>query len=390
MPRFHSTLGSKAFGRDANPRLVVAYESYQDAMRFLAAALAKPNGIALLQGPGGSGKSTVVREQATWLERDAAVAIVDGVQLTPRDLLTGMLKQFGIDTVTEQEDLLLQMVNDFASRQALEGHAPVLIIDDADRAMPSTLRLVNWLAALEVHGRFSLRVVLTGRERLSKLARNDGLRRLAHRHPAVYTLNPLTTQEVMIYLRTRLIAAGGERSDRVFPVDVCDQLTEHSRGWPGRLNECAMEFMDRMKEVRAARPVPRVIVSRDGQTIAEHELGKKKQYVIGRTDLADIKVEDSYVSKLHAMLKVYANAVVLLDLNSTNGTTVNAREVEKAILRNDDIITLGRHRLKIENMPPVSAEVAERIEAADTHVFKSLEDIRRSRARRTISALKHR
>ena len=91
MPRFHSTLGSKAFGRDANPRLVVAYESYQDAMRFLAAALAKPNGIALLQGPGGSGKSTVVREQATWLERDAAVAIVDGVQLTPRDLLTGML-----------------------------------------------------------------------------------------------------------------------------------------------------------------------------------------------------------------------------------------------------------------------------------------------------------
>lgn len=390
MPRFHSSLGSKAFGKDANPRLIVAYESHQEAMRFLASSLAQPNGIALLQGPTGSGKSTIVREQAAWLARDAEVAVVDGAHLTPRDLLTGMLNQFGIDTVTDQEDLLLQIVNDFASRKAAQGAAPVLIIDDADRAMPSALRLVNWLAALEIQGRFSLRIVLTGKERLSKLAHNDSLRRLAHRHPLVYSLNPLTPQETQIYLHTRLIAAGGDRCERVFPIDVCSQLRERSRGWPGALNECALEVMDRMKELRAARPMPRIIVTRDGEPVAEYELDRKKQYVIGRTGLADIVIEDSYVSKLHAMLKVYNNAVALLDLNSTNGTTVNSHEVEKTILRNNDVISLGRHRLKIENVPPISEAMAEQIKAADTQVLKSLEDIRRSRARRTITALKHR
>ena len=389
MSKYRSSLGIKAFGELADPRLVVAYESHQEAMRFLSSSLAQPNGIALLQGPPGSGKSTIVREQAAWMARQAPVAQVEGTHVSPRELLTAMLNQFGIETLTEQEDLLLQMVNNFASRRTLEGTSPVLIIDDADRSMPSTLRLVNWLAALEVHDQYSLRIVLTGKDKLNSLVQNDSLRRLARRHPATYTLNPLTRQETLIYLRTRLIAAGGERSERVFSIDVCDEMHERSCGWPGQLNECAIAAMDRMKELRSARPIPRIIVTRDGETVAEYDLKKMKQYIIGRTELSDIVVKDSYVSKLHALLKVYANAVVLLDLNSTNGTTVNSREVEKAILRNNDIISLGRHRLKLENAPAIPTEMAEKIEAADTMVLKSLDDLRRSRARRTISALKH-
>jgi pSer/pThr/pTyr-binding forkhead associated (FHA) protein len=89
------------------------------------------------------------------------------------------------------------------------------------------------------------------------------------------------------------------------------------------------------------------------------------------------------------MLQVYANAVVLIDLNSTNGTTVNSRIVEKTILRNDDIIALGRYRLKIENAPAMDREMDERIKTSDTLTMLNLEDMRRARARRTIKVLKH-
>ena len=115
----------------------------------------------------------------------------------------------------------------------------------------------------------------------------------------------------------------------------------------------------------------------------------EKQYVIGRGDLADILVEDSYASKIHAMLKVYSNALVLVDLNSTNGTTVNSKVVLKTILRSSDIITLGRHRLKIENAPVIGAEMDARIRATDTLTLRHLDDIRRTRAQHTIAALKH-
>jgi len=91
---------------------------------------------------------------------------------------------------------------------------------------------------------------------------------------------------------------------------------------------------------------------------------------------------------MHAMLQIYSNAIVLLDLNSTNGTTVNSRVVDKTILRTNDIISLGRYRLKIENAPAINAEMDEQIKASDTLVMENLVDVRRARAKRTIKALK--
>ena len=383
-----SSLGSKAFGEHADAGLIVAYQSHQDALRFLSSALGQANGVALVQGPAGSGKTTIIHEQLDWSSREASVALLDGAHLTPRRLVTDMLAQFGVHTASRHDEQLLQQLNNFLMQQTRSTQAPVLIIDNADRATSSAMRLLNWLAALDARGNFALRIVLTGKERLSTLLRHDSMRSLARRHPATYTLNPLSAQETMIYLRTRLIAAGGERSEKIFPIDICNRLRELSRGWPGPLNERAIELMDRMTELRSARPLPRVIVTRDGETVAEYEL-TERQYVIGRTDLADIVVEDTYVSKMHAMLKNYANAVVLIDLNSTNGTMVNSNVVLRTVLRSNDIISLGQYRLKIENAPALSAEMDDRVRASDTLTMQNLEDLRRSRARRTITALKH-
>ncbi|MCP4300030.1 MAG: FHA domain-containing protein [Gammaproteobacteria bacterium] len=382
------SISSKAFGEYAVAGLIVAYQSHQDALRFLSSALGQANGVALLQGPTGSGKTTIIKEQLAWSSRDSSVALVEGTYLKPRRLLTEMLSQFGIQTVSEDDDQLLHKLNNFVTQETRFARPPVLIIDNADHATSSALRLLNWLAALDTRGKYSLRIVLTGKEKLSLLPRQDAMRSLARRHPATYSLNPLTEQETMIYLRTRLIAAGGERSERVFTMDVCDRLHEWSRGWPGALNERAIEAMEGMTEPKSARPIPRVIVTRDGETVAEVEL-TERQYVIGRSKIADILIEDGYVSKMHAMLQVHANAIILADLNSTNGTTVNSRIVATTVLRNNDIIMLGRHRLKIENAPVISTEMDELINATDTITMASLDDLRRSRARRTITMLRH-
>ena len=388
MQELSSSLVSHAFGGHADPGLIVAYESHQDALRFLAVALDQSNGVALLQGPTGSGKSTIANEQSVWCARNAAVAIIDGVHLAPRHLLSGMLSQYEVQFAAQQDDQLLQLLNNFLTLETQSGRTPVLIIDNAERATPSALRLLNWLAALEVRGNYALRIVLTGKSRLTSLLRNDSMRRLARRHPAMYSMNPLTAQETMIYLRTRLIAAGGERSEKIFPVHVCEKLHELSNGWPGPLNRLAIEVMERIGELRSARPIPHVTISRDGETVTEIEL-TERQYIIGRTELSDIVIEDTYVSKMHAMVQIYSNAIVLLDLNSTNGTTVNSVVVQKTILRSGDIISLGRYRLKIDNAPAIDAELDERIKLSDTVTMQNLVDIRRSRAKRTIKALKH-
>ena len=384
-----SSLASKAFGRRADPSLLIAYQSYQDALRFLGAALAQPNGIALLQGPDGSGKSTIARVQRDWSSIHSPVALLDGIQLTPRGLLTGMLSQFGLERVAEQDEEMLQQLNRYMAVQAKAGHAPVLIIDNIDRASASTLRLLDWLSSLDAGSDIALRIVLTGKEKLSLLLQQDSMRSLARRRPSIYSLNSLSAQETMIYLRTRFIAAGGANSEKVFPIDVCESLRESSRGWPGLLNQRATEVLERMTELQSVQAPPRIIVTRDGHTLDVRELTERK-YVIGRNELADISLEDPYVSKTHAMLQVVGGAIILVDLNSTNGTLVNSKMVLKRVLRNNDIISLGRYRLKIENVPALDEELDRRIKMTDTITLQDIADLRRKRAQRQVKAIKNR
>lgn len=379
------TLGSKAFGQDADPALIVAYESHQEAVRFLTDAMAQPNGVALLQGPTGSGKTTIGRELATWCGRDAAVAMLDGVHLSPRQLISGMLAQFGVESLPSYEEQTLPVVNKFLTWQTRDKQAPILIVDNIDRTSESTRRMLNWLAALEVQERHALRIILTGSERLAQLIRDDSLRNVARRSPSVWSLNPMTRQEAALYLRMRLIAAGADDLDDVLPLRTCDDLHLLARGWPGGLNVRAHEMVDDI--VTEERPTPRAIVTRDGEIVREYEL-EPHTYLIGRSNLADIIVEDRFVSKLQAVLKVYRHSVVLIDLHSTNGTTINSVRRTKAILKSGDVLTLGHHRLKIEDAPEISQDVDDQVAASDTQVMKQLVDVRRQRAKETIRATK--
>ena len=389
MQAYDSALSSKAFGDLADPGLVVAYQSHQDALRFLTAVLERGNGVALLRGPTGSGKSTTLREQFAALARNNVVAMVEGEPLTPRTLVKIMLEQFGIDVPPLDDDQqLLQRLTAFLTETLHAGKTPVLVIDDADKASSSVLRLLNWLAALESRDRFVLRILLAGQDRLLSIVNDHGMRHFARRHPALYSLNPLSEQEAVSYLRTRWIAAGRNDGEDVFSLDVCARLHELSAGWPGSLNACAVAVADSLARREPSHRVPSLRVTRDGKTLASYEL-TKHEYVIGRSDLADIVIADTYISKVHAMLKVYGNAVMLIDLNSTNGTSVNSRIVQKTVLRSNDIITLGHYKIKVENVPALSAEMEEEVQASDTMRMKNLGDLRRARARRTIKVLKH-
>jgi pSer/pThr/pTyr-binding forkhead associated (FHA) protein len=166
-------------------------------------------------------------------------------------------------------------------------------------------------------------------------------------------------------------------------------LRESSRGWPGLLNQRATEVLERMTELQSVQAPPRIIVTRDGHTLDVQELTERK-YVIGRNELADISLEDPYVSKTHAMLQVVGGAIILVDLNSTNGTLVNSKMVLKRVLRNNDIISLGRYRLKIENVPALDEELDRRIKMTDTITLQDIADLRRKRAQRQVKSIKNR
>jgi len=91
--------------------------------------------------------------------------------------------------------------------------------------------------------------------------------------------------------------------------------------------------------------MPRLILSLDGQTLAEYNMTKER-YTIGRLPDNDIRVDNAAVSGHHSLIINILNDSFLEDLNSTNGTYVNGKLIKKHALQHGDVITAGHHQLR--------------------------------------------
>jgi pSer/pThr/pTyr-binding forkhead associated (FHA) protein len=79
---------------------------------------------------------------------------------------------------------------------------------------------------------------------------------------------------------------------------------------------------------------------RDPPTIFRLPAGEVK--TLGRTAHADFIIDAALVSRVHCRLTGAADAIVVEDLDSTNGILVNGRKVSRSPLRAGDTLTVGR------------------------------------------------
>ena len=104
----------------------------------------------------------------------------------------------------------------------------------------------------------------------------------------------------------------------------------------------------------------KLILSMDGLVLKEIPLTKERT-TIGRKPHNDIQIDNLAVSGEHAVIVTILNDSFLEDLGSTNGTVVNGNAVKKHFLQNNDIIELGKYKLKFvgEAAPAAAADKAD-------------------------------
>jgi len=103
----------------------------------------------------------------------------------------------------------------------------------------------------------------------------------------------------------------------------------------------------------------KLILSMDGLVLKEIVLSKERT-TIGRKPHNDIQIDNLAVSGEHAVIVTILADSFLEDLGSTNGTCVNGKTVKKHFLQNNDVIELGKYKLKY-----ISEAVAGAAKAAD-------------------------
>lgn len=86
--------------------------------------------------------------------------------------------------------------------------------------------------------------------------------------------------------------------------------------------------------------------------MASHPLDTP-QIVIGRSRDVDLRIDDKYISAIHARIMGVHDSYYIEDLDSRNGTRVNGEPISRSRLANQDVITLGQTSMRFVQMDTI-------------------------------------
>ncbi len=382
----------------------MSYSSERAASEALYDTYVNSTGLSVLQGPVLSGKSTLIRSFIDTLHEDCAVALVDGKGLNTTNLLTAVLHEFGLDLETSSAKELMGLIRVFVLQQATAHEPPVLIIENTHEMKPSALCTLCELADLRVRTGSALKIVIVSDRSLAGILEAPAMQSISSRLLHDFHLHPMTQDEAKHYLYSKLRAAGSDYPDFIFPDAVCAELWAASGGWPGILDRLALmslaraetlpvavdeveraclpkgtwdddDFVITEHDLRIVPEAPRLIVS-DNDNVVDDLKVETSRMLIGRSEHNDISINSRFVSRHHSLLVRHGNSTFLMDLNSTNGTFVNAKRISNHVLVHDDVISIGHHKIKFSDPPAKTRGKFDGSETGDTANMKTLEDMR--------------
>jgi diguanylate cyclase (GGDEF)-like protein len=129
----------------------------------------------------------------------------------------------------------------------------------------------------------------------------------------------------------------------------------------------------------AERPVPvptqrrPALVSLRGELLAVPIPLDRNEVTLGRALEADVRINDSRASRLHARISVERNAdndsvrCVIRDLASTNGTLINGQVLSEAILNEGDKISIGDQLFRFDMLDEIDREFQQQIHRLISH-----------------------
>ncbi len=237
-------LREQPFALTTDPRFLYLSASHRIAFDELLTGLRRREGLLLLTGETGTGKTTLVRAVIDALGHRTFSALILNPYMSDAEVLRVILRDFSLVSRDEirrgafaNADVpqLLDTLESFLrSLLPLNSYA-VLIIDEAQSLQPKVLDQIRMLGSFEQDGQRLLQIVLSGQPSLTKTIATEPMRALNDRISRRVVLTALEGDEVNAYIRHRLAIAGG-RDAVSFQPDAVSLIAKLSHGLPRRVN----------------------------------------------------------------------------------------------------------------------------------------------------------
>jgi general secretion pathway protein A len=253
-------LAEKPFSLATDPRFLYQSASHMPVFRDVLAGIRRREGLVVLTGEIGMGKTTLCRSVLAALDRKTFAAFVPDPFVTREDLLKILLVEFGIVSLDDfvrgrlrgapRGELSYALYEFLRSLEPLDAFA-VLLIDEAQNLPADLLEEVRILADLEGVRRL-LQVVLIGQPELSAVLQQPHMRQVTQRVTTHCELQSLDCEGVHGYVRHRLLVAGAAADRRYFAPAALDLVFGATGGVPRVINRLCDAALLRGHAVQAA------------------------------------------------------------------------------------------------------------------------------------------
>jgi general secretion pathway protein A len=226
-----------------NPRFYYSTPSHDSAFAELVTGIQTRQGLLVLTGEAGSGKTTLIHRILKWLETNqCSSAYVFHTLLEPSELLEFILRDFGIMCSSSRKGDLVATLHHWLLERSAAGDSPVLIVDEAQALSLGTMDELRLLLNLENDDGKILQIVLAGQLELEEKLRHPELHQLRQRIMIHGRLSPLKIEETSRYISARLCAAGAP-TEVLFPWDTVTAIHSYSHGIPRIVNLLCKEAL---------------------------------------------------------------------------------------------------------------------------------------------------
>ncbi|MDH3661566.1 MAG: XrtA-associated ATPase [Alphaproteobacteria bacterium] len=227
---------SRPFQLSPNHRFFFGSKGHRRAMAYLTYGLHQREGLIVVTGDVGTGKTTLVDYLAEQLSVGPFVAgRVSAGKIEPSNVLPLVARAFQLPASDRDQAELQKDIETFLIARNKARQRPLLVIDEAQNWPLSALEELRMLANLQHGGKALVQIVLVGQPQFRDALTGEDYEQLRQRVVASHHLENLDDTEVGPYIEHRLKQVGWQ-GDPTFDADACALIFEHTNGVPRRIN----------------------------------------------------------------------------------------------------------------------------------------------------------
>ena len=235
-------LNSAPFATVDHPEPLFLSSRHQTALEHIAAGVHQKQGLLVLTGDAGLGKTTLLRSVLTPSHQLQIFTINDGDlshHLSPKELLRAIKQKLGLECPdSSPAQPLAEMINDvqeFFIQAGKRGTNVALIIDDAHLLPLATLSILPQIITIFPYRQKFAQLILVGQSGLETTLHHPQLKELQSQIGTLVTLPRLKNKESRAYIKAKLVPVAKRRKP-IMSTRGLNTIIKHAHGIPRTLN----------------------------------------------------------------------------------------------------------------------------------------------------------